>query len=237
MIDQLLFAIELVGVASFSIAGSIIAIDKEMDILGVILLAITTAFGGGIFRDLILGRTPAFFVSMYLQVAICVAVSIITFVLAAAFKRWFVREEEIVKRINNYADALGLGVFAVTTVKLTITICPDKGAFLPIMLGMIAAVGGGVVRDIFLDGVPSVFRKHVYALATLIGAVVYYVLERFVVPTSLLGEAISSFVGISIVFVIRALAIHFRWNLPKAIRHEALEQEIEKDGQSAKKEV
>ena len=225
--NELLFAIELVGVASFAIAGSIIAIDKEMDVLGVILLAITTAFGGGIFRDLILGRTPAFFVSMFPQVILGVSVSVLTFILAFTFKKWFVKEEAIVKRLNNYADALGLGVFTVTSVKLTMTIAPEGGAFLAIMMGMISAVGGGVVRDIFLDGIPAVFRKHVYALATLIGAGVYYLLETVLLPVSVLGEAVNSFIGIGIVFVIRALATHYRWNLPKAITFSKLESQKE----------
>ncbi len=223
MLDTVFLVIELIGVVSFCISGAIVAIDHEMDMMGVVLLALTTTFGGGIVRDLIIGRTPAFFVSMYLHVIIGIFTAIITFILASAFKRWYVREEALIMRINNYVDALGIGVFTVTTVNLCLVICPENGAFLAIAMGMIASVGGGVMRDLFLDRVPNVFRKHIYALACLAGALVYYLLEVYAFSGSEVGEVISSIVGILTVFIIRVLATHFKWNLPKAIKFDELQ--------------
>ena len=225
MLDTVITIIEILGVVSFCISGSIVAIDKEMDFMGVILLALTTTFGGGVFRDLILGRTPAFFVSMHLYVLVGVITSILVFILASAFKRWYVKEEMKINFINNFVDAIGLGAFTITSVNICLDVCPEKGPFLAIMMGMIASVGGGVVRDLFLDRVPNVFRKHIYALACLIGAALYYVLRIYVFPGSEIGEIISSIVGILTVFIIRVLASIFKWNLPKAIRFSELEGE------------
>ena len=222
MLENVIFIIEIIGVVSFCISGSIVAIDKEMDLFGVILLALTTTFGGGIFRDLIIGRTPAFFTDMHLYVLVGTVTSILVFILASAFKHWYVRNEERVNFFNNFIDAMGLGAFTITSVNICIEICPEKGPFLAIMMGMIASVGGGVVRDLFLDRVPNVFRKHIYALACLIGSALYYVLRVYAFPGSEVGKVISSIVGILTVFVIRVLASVFKWNLPKAIRFSEL---------------
>ena len=224
MLDTVITIIEILGVVSFCISGSIVAIDKEMDFMGVILLALTTTFGGGVFRDLILGRTPAFFVSMHLYVLVGVITSILVFILASAFKRWYVKEEMKINFINNFVDAIGLGAFTITSVNICLDVCPEKGPFLAIMMGMIASVGGGVVRDLFLDRVPNVFRKHIYALACLIGATVYYALRVWAFSGSEVGEIVSTVVGILAVFVIRVLASTFKWNLPKAIRFSELEK-------------
>lgn len=224
MLENVITAIEIIGVVSFCISGAIVAIDKEMDLMGVVLLALTTTFGGGVFRDLIIGRTPAFFVSMHLYVLVGTVTSIIVFILASAFKRWYVREEAKINFLNNFVDAIGLGAFTVTSVDICLDVCPEKGPFLAIMMGMIASVGGGVVRDLFLDRVPNVFRKHIYALACLIGSALYYVLRVLAFPNSEVGEIISTVVCILTVFVIRVLASIFKWNLPKAIRFAELEE-------------
>lgn len=225
MLDTVIQIIEIIGVVSFCTSGSIVAIDKEMDLMGVILLALTTTFGGGIFRDLILGRTPAFFISMHLYVLVGVVTSILVFILASAFKKWYVREEEKINFFNNFVDAFGLGAFTVTSVNICLDSCPEHGPFLAIMIGMIASVGGGVVRDLFLDRVPNVFRKHIYALACLIGAALYYFLRVYAFANSgEVGIVISTVISMLTIFIIRVLASMFKWNLPKAIRFSELEK-------------
>lgn len=224
MLDTVIQIIEIVGVVSFCMSGSIVAIDKEMDLMGVILIALTTTFGGGVFRDLVIGRTPAFFVSMPLYVFVGVVTSIVVFILASAFKKWYVREEEKINFFNNFVDAIGLGAFTVTSVNICLDFCPEKGPFLAIMMGMIASVGGGVVRDLFLDRVPNIFRKHIYALACLIGSALYYCLRVYIFSDNEIGEVISTVVCILTVFTIRVLASTFKWNLPKAIRFSELEK-------------
>ena len=90
MIDTVIQIIEIIGVVSFCMSGAIVAIDKEMDLMGVVLIALTTTFGGGIFRDLVLDREVAFFYDgmMHIYVLVGVIAAIATFIFAAAFKKW-----------------------------------------------------------------------------------------------------------------------------------------------------
>ena len=118
---------------------------------------------------------------------------------------------------------MGLGAFTVTSVN--ICIAADVNPFLAIAMGMIASVGGGVVRDLFLDRVPNVFRKHIYALACLIGSALYYCLRVYAFPDNEVGEVVSTVICIITVFTIRVLASTFKWNLPKAIRFSELEKQ------------
>jgi uncharacterized membrane protein YeiH len=85
------------------------------------------------------------------------------------------------------------------------------------MIGMLSAIGGGMVRDVCLRDIPFVFRKHIYALATLAGATVYYVLRVHVFEEGVTGDVISLVIGMLSVFTIRVLATVFHWNMPKAI--------------------
>lgn len=227
MLDTIITIIEVMGVVSFSISGSIVAIDKEMDFIGVIFLAMITSFGGGVMRDLIIGRTPAFFVSMPLYVIISIVTSVTVFVLASVFKRLYVKEEDFVTYINNFIDALGIGAFTVSSVRLCLDICPEKGAFLAIMMGMIASIGGGMVRDVCLRDIPFVFRKRIYALASLAGAVLYYFVAVCAFGGSEVGEVVASVCGILLVFLIRVFATVFKWNMPKAINFKKIQNEPE----------
>lgn len=234
--DIAIAVLEVLGVISFSISGAFVAIDKEMDLVGVIFLSIITSFFGGIMRDLILGRTPIFFTDkiMYLYIAVSVLTAITVFIFAAVFKRKYVKEEERLTRINNYIDAVGIGVFSVSSVMGSVeyleSASREPKAFLVITLGMIGAVGGGVVRDVCMREIPFVFRKRIYALAALGGSVIYYLLSRFAFGTeNLAGQIISCVVGATFVIAIRVLATVFKWNLPKAINFAKLEEEMKED--------
>ncbi len=225
ILDTLLLVIEIIGIVSFSISGSFVAIDKEMDLFGVILLAIITCFGGGILRDLMLGiNPPLFFNDLLYLVAVCAVTSVLVFTLAAVFKRWYVKEEALVVRINNYIDALGLGAFAVSGVKICLAVCPEGGAFLAITMGLVSAIGGGIIRDVCLGDIPFVFRKRIYALAALGGAVVYYLTYSVIFEGDTVGDILGSIIGVLLVFVIRVLATTFKWNIPKAIKFDDVDR-------------
>lgn len=233
MIDTIITVFEIIGVISFSISGAFVAIDKEMDFVGVIFLSIITTFFGGIMRDLILGRTPVFFTEtmMFVYIAVSVLTSIAVFFFAAIFKRQYVRNEARISRINNYIDAVGIGAFSVNSVKISIEYLESVGReaspFLVITLAMISAIGGGVVRDVCMREIPFVFRKRIYALATLGGAIIYYILSVYVFRGSAVGHMVSSIIGASLVISVRVLATVFKWNLPRAIDFSALNREAE----------
>ena len=209
---QLFFLIlELIGIVSFAVSGAIASIDEEMDIFGVLFLSITTCFGGGMMRDVLIDRTPSFFTS-FLHIICAVTTAVLVFILAAIFKRRYIKNERAVEAINNYFDAVGLGVFAVMGTK----ICIEAGFDSPLVaisLGMITSVGGGMIRDLCLRKIPFVFNKRVYAVASLVGASVYYVILK----TTTAPEFVPLLLGVIAVVAIRVLAILLKLNMPKAI--------------------
>lgn len=222
----LIFSImEHIGVIAFSISGALVAIDKEMDLVGVVFLSFITSFGGGIIRDLILGLPiPLFFTDSFLSLLIvCLAASVLVLVFAMVFKRTFVKDEKLLDYINNYIDAVGLGAFTVSGAKLAISV-GHTTPFVPIMMGMIACIGGGMIRDMMLNDVPFVLRKRIYALAAAAGALTYYVLWYFEAH-----EAAAMIFGALVTILIRVFATVFKWNMPKAINFSKLRAEMEND--------
>ena len=237
MLDTILLAIEIVGVISFAVAGAVVAIDKETDIFGVVFLALMTCFGGGIIRDITIGRNPpAFFRELTSQVVIGIAVALLVFILARVFKRQYVKSEQRVLDVNNYIDALAIGIYSVSGVQICLDFFAAKGQsagfLLCAVLGMLTAVGGGLMRDIILRDIPFILRKRVYALAALTGASLYYLLVAVLFPNDKVLEIVSQLVCITLVFVIRVLATKLKWNLPKAIKFaEMADEKDEKDGE------
>ena len=237
MLDTILLAIEIVGVISFAVAGAVVAIDKETDIFGVVFLALMTCFGGGIIRDITIGRNPpAFFRELTSQVVIGTAVALLVFILARVFKRQYVKREQQVLDVNNYIDALAIGIYSVSGVQICLDFFAAKGQsagfLLCAVLGMLTAVGGGLMRDIILRDIPFILRKRVYALAALTGASLYYLLVAVLFPNDKVLEIVSQLVCITLVFVIRVLATKLKWNLPKAIKFaEMADEKDEKNGE------
>lgn len=229
MIDGILLAIEIIGVISFAVAGAIVAIDKETDIFGVVFLALMTCFGGGIIRDITIGRNPpAFFRELAYQVAIGAGVALLVFVLARVFKRQYFKKKQTVLHINNYIDALAIGIFSVSGVQTCLDFFGNDGAdagfLLCAVLGMMSAVGGGMIRDLILRDIPFILRKRVYALAALIGSSLYYLCVAVLFVDNDVMEILSQIICIAIVVLIRVLATKLKWNLPKAIIFSELEE-------------
>ena len=176
-------------------------------------------------RDMILGRVPVFFTSMPLYVIVCITTALIVFFLAMIFKRQYIKHERFVAYINNFADAAGISAFAVTGVRASLIVCPEGGAFLAILMGMLTCIGGGMTRDLILRDIPFVLRKHIYALATLAGSGVYYVLSVHLLYGSELGEVMSQIAGVLVCFLIRVFATVFKWNMPRAITFSKMAEE------------
>lgn len=222
MIDGILLAIEIIGIISFAIAGALVAIDKETDLFGVLFLAVTTCFGGGIMRDITIGRhPPAFFRELTYQFFIAIGVALIVFIFARVFKKQYIEKEQLILSVNNYIDALAIGIFSVSGVQACLSFFAEKeqsaGFVLCAILGMITAVGGGMVRDLILRDIPFILRKRIYALAALMGASLYYVTVVILFPNNEIAEVIGQVVSISLVVLVRVLATKLKWNLPKAI--------------------
>lgn len=211
MIQTFFIVLETIGVVSFAIAGAVAAIDKEIDMFGVLFLSLITCFGGGIIRDTLIGEFPAFFTG-YFYIVCSATTSIVVFIIAAVFKEKYINHKHIVDRINNYFDAVGLGIFSIMGAKTCIASGCDS-ALAIISLGMLTGIGGGMIRDLCLREIPFVFKKRIYALASISGAATYYLLLTF----TAVPEYISMLIGVSLVFLIRMFATIFKLNIPKAI--------------------
>ncbi len=198
-------ALDLIGIFVFGVSGALMAIKRDFDVVGVAILAVITALGGGILRDLVLGDTPplAFADWKYLAVA-----------LASAALAFFAHPELL--RINRtllHFDAAGLGLFCVAgTVKAL-----DWGMapLAAVALGVTTAVGGGLLRDVIARETPALVRRdsELYALPALGGAIAVAVAWELEAYEPVFGAFISV-----AVFGLRALALHYRWRAPRAPR-------------------
>ena len=201
------FALEIIGTVAFAISGAFVAINKKMDILGVIILAMATAVGGGIIRDLVLGNTPpaAFMHPVYALVSI--AVAIVVFV--PAVRSRLQKETPVMTWALRVMDSLGLGVFTVIGIEAAIAAGQGDNYFLMIFVGVVTGVGGGVLRDVMAGEIPYIFVRHFYASSSLIGAIC------FVIIINVIPKDAAEIIGIAVIFILRLLAAKFRWSLPR----------------------
>ena len=209
--ETFFFVLEAIGVISFAASATVASVDNEVDLFGALFLSLVTCFGGGMIRDVIIGDTPRFF-SSYILIICSALACLAVFITAAVLKGKYVKNEIVIDRVNNYFDAVGLGIFAVMGAKICIY-SGNTSALMAISLGMVTAIGGGMIRDLCLGKIPFVLNKRVYAVAAILGASLYYVLWRF---TSL-PEYVSILLGVALVFGIRVAATHFKLDIPKAI--------------------
>ena len=204
----LILILELIGSVAFSVSGAMTGIKKNMDIFGVMILGLVTAVGGGVIRDLVLGITPpaTFQNPIYATTALITAIIVFLPFIQKLLHRYHKAYDLLLFAM----DTLGLGVFTVIGVRAAFNLSGDYGLFLMTFVGVITGVGGGVIRDVLAGNTPYIFVKHIYACASLAGALVTTLLWR-VLP-SLWAMAL----GLVLIVVIRILSAHFRWSLPKA---------------------
>lgn len=209
--------IESIGVVAFSISGAMVAIRRKTDLFGVILLAIITTLGGGLTRDVIFSFSPPAFFQSKEYLLISTIVSIVVFLFARKFSNTYLQNETRIEHINDIFDALGLGIFAVMGVKVAFEQGYENDALISISCGALTCICGGMLRDVLTNSTPFVLVKRIYALAAIAGASTYYLLyiysERIGVEDSL-----AMILGLAVTFVLRVLAMAFKWNMPKAIK-------------------
>lgn len=206
MSEILLLAFEIAGTVAFAVSGALLGLEKRMDILGISILGLTTAVGGGVIRDIILGITPPMTFRNPLYAAIAIGVSVLVFVIVRKRSLFKGRFYEITMLIM---DSTGLGVFTVIGINTAFVRDDSYGIFLLVFVGVMTGVGGGILRDVMAGDRPYIFVKHFYASASIIGALVC------VAVWDVLGSITSMFVGTAVVIVLRLCAARFRWSLPK----------------------
>ncbi len=208
--EHMLFVLDMIGTAAFALSGAMTAIKKKMDILGVMILGMVTAVGGGMMRDIILGKVPpqAFREPFYAVTALLTSMVIFAFIYFRV-KGYQGISGQRFGMVLMLADTLGLGVFTVVGVKAAFDSHMEMNYFLPVFLGTITGVGGGLLRDMMAGDRPYIFVKHVYACASILGAFVCVFLWKRA------GEEAAMISGAVCVIIMRFLAIRFKWNLPR----------------------
>ena len=207
--DEFIFILELIGTVAFASSGAMIAIEKKMDIFGVNVLGATTAVGGGIMRDIILGLTPPGAFSHPVYVLVAALTSTILFVIAYAKPTAFESrvKTDYYDKLMFWCDTAGLGIFTVVGIQAAVRAVGGENVFCFVFIGTLTGVGGGVLRDIMAGETPYILVKHIYACAAIAGGIVC------VVGRTAFGEAYGTILGLAATVLLRFLAAHFRWNL------------------------
>ena len=207
--------IENIGLIAFAISGAVVAAKKDMDLFGINLMALVTATGGGLIRDIIIDRIPpVMFVNPSLTIITLITANI-AFVVMYLKKPMPKGITPVYDKLLFWLDTLGLAAFTVDGAFAGIYSDYSDNLFLVAFLGVITGIGGGLIRDVLADKVPYVLVKHVYAIACIAGAAVTVLLWKFTG-----NELISSICGFTTIVLMRFLAMHFEWNLPTVHMHE-----------------
>ena len=197
--DTLLLVLDLAGIFVFAITGGLVAVRKQFDIFGVLVLAGTTGLGGGFLRDVLIDATPPAALADWRYLLVPVAAGLLTFVFHPAFGR--------LERVITVLDAAGLGLFCVTGAlkALDYGLGPVPAA----LMGMVTGIGGGMARDLLAARVPVVFSSELYATPALLGATWAVLAQGWG-----LQVAWVALPGVVICFGLRILALRRNWHAP-----------------------
>lgn len=209
-IMQILVVLDIVGTIAFALSGAMVAAQRGMDLFGINVLGAVTATCGGIIRDLVIGSTPpaAFVHPRYVLLA--VGVSNITFLCLRKVRKAPAALKDFSARMLFVFDTMGLAAFTMDGIITGVNAGHGRNLFLICFLGVITGVGGGIMRDILAGLMPTVFRKHVYALASIAGGALTALLNYYQVSMSY-----AILAGFFFIIIIRIAASYFRWNLPR----------------------
>ena len=194
--------LDLFGTMAFALTGAFKAVEHKSDIVGVIVLSTITGVAGGVLRDIILGRFPPTAIINPSYIIVTVSTAIIIFFLYPSLKQHW--------NIFLRFDAIGLGVFTIIGASIAYNLYGLN--FLVIgIAGILTAVGGGILRDVFVNEIPLVFVKELYASASFVGIVIFFVLLVIGINVNL-----ATLPSILVVILVRLVTMKFNWNLPRA---------------------
>ncbi len=196
---NLIYILDLTGTFVFAISGALSGIEKKYDIFGILFLAFITAIGGGTTRDILLGITPVSWMNNIIYLYVIIAAVVVTFFTKTKIMKW--------RKTLFLFDSIGLGVFTVAGIKKTLEL--GLSWEVAIMMGVISATLGGVLRDVFNNDKPLILHKEIYATACFAGALLIMIASYLGIPV-----VISVPVSIITVILIRIFAVKYEWTLP-----------------------
>ena len=192
-------AIEISGTVAFAVSGSFSAMQKRLDVFGVLIMGFVTAIGGGTIRDVLIGDTPVAWMRDY-QLPLIILGTVIATIL---FKKYI----KAFKITLFLFDALGLGLFTIIGIQKGLAAGLNPGVC--VALGTITGCFGGVIRDILLNDIPLIFRKEIYATACIIGGTAYLLLMGTI------NEDFNKLLAVAVVCAIRIVAVRYKLTLPR----------------------
>jgi len=193
------FAIDILGTIAFAISGVLVAMEKKLDLFGVLIIAFVTAVGGGTLRDMLIGNTPVLWMRE--------SVYIFTIIGTVIFAILFVNQLKYLRKTLFLFDTIGIGLF--TMVGIEKGLSAELMPIMSIILGTITASFGGVIRDILCNKIPVIFHKEIYATACILGGVSYFLLIQLPID-----GAYAYIAAILIIILVRILAVKFHIALP-----------------------
>ena len=197
---DLIYILDILGTFAFAISGALVASDKKFDLFGVIIIAFVTAVGGGMLRDVLIDAHPINWIGDLNYLYTILLAVIITFL----FKSKILP----LSKTMFLFDTVGIGVFTLLGLKKGLSF--DLHPFIALIMGMISAVFGGVLRDVLTNKVPLIFEKEIYASACLAGGITYLILNSFNI-----SENVIFVLSAAVIVVIRVIAVKFHLQLPK----------------------
>jgi uncharacterized membrane protein YeiH len=191
--------IEILGTFSFAAAGAFAAMERKMDPFGVLIISFATAIGGGTIRDILIGEFPVSWLSNTTAIWVILTATVATMLFGSYLKK--------LDKMLFLFDSIGLGLF--TMIGIQKGLSHELGTGVCVMLGTVTGCFGGVLRDVLLNKIPLIFHKEIYASASIIGGVLFFVLIR-------IGSAenFAYIISILAVFAVRSLAVKYNWSLP-----------------------
>tara|TARA_R110000787_G_scaffold32138_5_gene84923 strand:- start:169 stop:798 length:630 start_codon:yes stop_codon:yes gene_type:complete len=197
---NIIYGLDIIGTFAFAISGSLVAMKNKFDLFGVAIIAFVTAVGGGMLRDILIDAHPINWIGdlNYLW----------TILIAVIFTFLFRSKIAPLRKTFFLFDTIGIAVFTLLGLQKGL----DFGMhpIVALIMGMISAVFGGVIRDVLTNQIPLIFKKEIYALACLLGGVVYLVAIKFLESLS-----VSFIIGVVVIILIRLLVVKFELELPK----------------------
>ncbi|NQY29300.1 MAG: trimeric intracellular cation channel family protein [Flavobacteriaceae bacterium] len=198
-----IYILDIVGTLVFAISGILTAIDSKFDVVGASIIGMVTAVGGGTLRDMLIGQTPVGWMTDLNYLWTIVAALLLSYL----FKNRILK----LRKSMFFFDTIGIGLFTILGLQKTLSVGLEPP--IAILMGIVSAVFGGIIRDVLTNEVPLIFRKEIYASACLAGGLVFLALEQ-ISGISTLNMLISMLT----VVVIRYLSVRNNWSLKLPVR-------------------
>ncbi len=197
---NIIYAIDIAGTFAFAISGALVAIKKDFDVFGVIIIAFVTAVGGGMIRDVLINAHPINWIGDINYIWTILTAVAITFL--------FKSKIAPLRKTMFLFDTIGISVFTLLGLQKGLTY--NLHPFVALVMGMVSAVFGGVIRDVLTRKVPLIFKKEIYASACLAGGVIYLVLLKFNI-----NEDVRFIIAASAIILIRTVVVKYELELPR----------------------